>query len=159
MLIGYIPTAHLDRIGKAARRRALANIYHFCMRTLLAPIATCGETGIAMISGDGVWHRCHPILAAFIGDYPEQALVTCTYHGQCPKCTVHPDDLGANISSPLRNYDNALEAFQMANADIHIFHSACREAGLKPVFHPFWEVLPLVDIFISITPDILHQML
>src|SRR5712672_2288422 len=27
------------------------------------------------------------------------------------------------------------------------------------MFHPFWESLPLVNIFISITPDILHQML
>ncbi|KAH9165378.1 hypothetical protein EDB89DRAFT_1807261, partial [Lactarius sanguifluus] len=27
------------------------------------------------------------------------------------------------------------------------------------IFHPFWESLLLVNIFISITPDILHQML
>ncbi|KAH9056274.1 hypothetical protein EDB87DRAFT_1533629, partial [Lactarius vividus] len=27
------------------------------------------------------------------------------------------------------------------------------------VFHPFWESLPLVNIFVSITLDILHQML
>jgi len=30
---------------------------------------------------------------------------------------------------------------------------------MKPIFHLFWESLPLTDIFHSVTPDILHQML
>ncbi|KAI9434821.1 hypothetical protein H4582DRAFT_2174356 [Lactarius indigo] len=160
MLIGYIPTARLEGIGnKSARRRALANIFHFCMRNLLAPIVPHGEMGIAMMSGDGVWRRCHPIFAVFVGDYPEQALVTCTFNGRCPKCIVHRDDLGDYSRSPPRDYNKALESFVLADGDVHAFHSVCREAGLKPVFHPFWEALPLTDIFVSITPDILHQML
>ncbi|KAI9428542.1 hypothetical protein H4582DRAFT_1830580 [Lactarius indigo] len=160
MLIGYIPTTRLEEIGnKAARRRALANVFHFCMRNLLAPIASHGETGVAMMSGDGIWRRCHPIFAVFIGDYPEQVLVTCTFNGRCPKCIVHRDDLGDYSRSPLRDYNKAMEAFLSADGDVQTFHSVCREASLKPVFHPFWEALPLADIFVSITPDILHQML
>ncbi|KAI9429981.1 hypothetical protein H4582DRAFT_2114026 [Lactarius indigo] len=147
MLIGYIPTAHLEGIGnKSARQHALANIFHFCMRNLLAPIVPHSEMGIAMMSGDGVWCRCHPIFAMFISDYTEQALVTCTFNGWCPKCIVHHDDLGDYSRSP-------------PHGDIHAFHSVCHEASLKPVFHPFWEALPLTDIFVSITHDILHQML
>jgi len=30
---------------------------------------------------------------------------------------------------------------------------------MKPVGHPFWEKLPLTDVFLLITPDILYQML
>ncbi|KAH8980428.1 hypothetical protein EDB86DRAFT_3236727 [Lactarius hatsudake] len=160
LLIGYLPTAHLEAIGnKSARRRALTNIFHFCMRNLLAPIASHGEMGIAMMSGDGVWRWCHPIFAVFVGDYPEQVLVTCTFNDWCPKCVVHHNNLGDYSRSPLRDYDKASEAFLLADGDVHTFHSACRETGLKPIFHPFWEALPLTDIFVSITPDILHQML
>jgi hypothetical protein len=160
LLIGYIPVSKLGGMAsKAAQRRALANIFHSCMQTIVAPITSCGDIGITMMSGDGTWRRCHPIFAAFVGDYPEQSLVTCTYSGQCPKCVAPPDQLGEYLRFPLRNYDKALETFLLADGEVHTFHAACRDAGIKPVFHPFWEHLPLSNIFLSITPDILHQML
>jgi hypothetical protein len=126
---------------------------------ILAPITACGETGIPMMSGDGIWRRCHPIYAVFVGDYPEQVLVTCTYNNRCPKCLVPYDELGSYTTFPPRDYDKARDAYLLADGDAHAFHSACREAGQKPVFHPFWESLPLTNVFISITPDILHQLL
>lgn len=165
MLVAYIPVTKFAGIpNKAGRRRALANLFHACMRHLLAPISAVGETGIEMKSGDGIWRRCHPIFAAFAGDYPEQALVSCTYYGYCPKCTIPHDRLGEYETFPLRNIGEAHEVYQLADdVDTRVFHAACRQAsaqtGLKPVYHPFWESLPLSDIYISITPDVLHQML
>ena len=160
ILIGYIPTTKLTGIeNKTSRCRALANLFHGCMRTVLGPIAPIGETGVQMMSGDGVWRRCHPILAVFVGDYPEQALVTCTYNGRCPKCEVPPDRLGEYETFPSRFQSTAINTYLLADGDAFPFHRACRDAGLKPVYHPFWEMLPLADIFLSITPDILHQLL
>ncbi|KAF8270896.1 hypothetical protein EI94DRAFT_1770660 [Lactarius quietus] len=159
LTIGNIPKFIHQMGNKAARRHALGNIYHSCMRKILALISACGETGVTMLSGDGIWCRCHPILVVFVGDYPEQALVTCTYQGQCPKCLVHPEELGDYVRYPPRDYEEVLATFHLTEGDVHTFHSACRKADLKPIFHPFWESLPLVNIFISITPDILHQML
>jgi len=40
-----------------------------------------------------------------------------------------------------------------------MFHAACHNAGLKPIYKPFWESLLLADIFVSITSDVLHQLL
>jgi hypothetical protein len=160
ILIGYIPTTRLEHMkNQAARRRALANLYHFCIAAILAPIISSGETGIAMMSGDGVWRRCHPVLATFVGDYPEQTLVTCTYNGHCPKCLVPRNQLGNFVEFPLRDPDKALDVYELADGDTTQFHAACRDADLKPVYHPFWESLPFSNIFLSITPDILHQLL
>ena len=55
MLIGYITMTKLTGISnKASRRHALANLFHTCMETALGPIGPYGETGVEMMSGDGV---------------------------------------------------------------------------------------------------------
>ena len=160
ILIGYIPTTKLVNVsGMTAHRRALTNLFHSCMQKALGSIASYGETGIKMKSGNGVWRRCHPILAIFVGDYPEQALVTCTYNGRCPKCKVPLGQLGQYQTFPRRVQSAVIDTYQLCDGDPHIFNHACLEAGVKPVYHPFWEKLPLTDIFLSITPDILHQLL
>ncbi|KAF8489361.1 hypothetical protein F5888DRAFT_1638649 [Russula emetica] len=160
ILLGYIPTTKLFGISnKAARRHALANLFHACMNDALGPISSYGETGLEMMSRDGVWHRCHPIFATFDGDYPEQALMTCTYYGRCPKCTVAPNQLGEYESFLPRVQSGVLDTYGLANSDVHAFNLACCDAGMKLIYRPFWETLPLVDVFLSITPDILHQML
>src|SRR5258708_38109609 len=157
----YIPTTKFGGIcSKAGCRRAQANLFHTCMQRLLAPISAVGETGIEMMGGDGIWCHCHPILAIFVGDYPEQVLVTCTYNGYCPKCTIPHDQLREYKGFPLRNLDEVLKVYQLAdNADTRVFHAACHETGLKPIYHPFWDSLPLSNIYSSIIPDILHQLL
>jgi len=160
MLIGYIPITKFEHTGnKASRRRMLANLFHSCMQILLGPVASHGETGLPMLSGDGIWRRCHPILANFIGDYPEQSLVSCTYYGECPKCEVPRDQLGECCTFLPRDYGKALATYALADGDVRPFHAACKVNGIKPVIHPFWASLPLVNIYKSITPDVLHQLL
>ncbi|KAF8494898.1 hypothetical protein F5888DRAFT_1795019 [Russula emetica] len=142
ILLGYIPTTKLVGISnKAARRCALANLFHACMNDVLGPIGSYGETGLEMMSGD------------------EQALVTCTYYGRCPKCTVPPNQLGEYESFPPRIQSGVLDTYGLADSNVHTFNLACRDTGMKLIYRLFWETLPLVDVFLLITPDILHQML
>lgn len=160
MLISYIPTSKLEGIkNKAACHHALTNLFHFCMQLLLAPIVSHGKTGVPMMSGDGTWHQCYPILANSISDYPEQVLVACTYYSKCPKCEVKCNQLG-NHTRPLAcNYRKVINSYALADSDTCTFCAACKDNGIKLVFHPFWELLLLANIYILITPDILYQML
>ncbi|KAI9440231.1 hypothetical protein BJY52DRAFT_1229557 [Lactarius psammicola] len=98
------------------------------------PIRACGETGLTMLSGDGTWHRCHPIFATFVGDYLEQTLVTCTLNGRCSKCLVPPNQLGNFWHFPARNHMEVLDTYNLANEDTHQFHATCCAKGLKPIF-------------------------
>ncbi|KAF8904906.1 hypothetical protein CPB85DRAFT_1416217 [Mucidula mucida] len=159
VLVAYIPTTKLEHIkNKESRRRSMCNLFHACMRCILTGLKEAGISGVVMRSGDGVARRCHPIFAAYVGDYPEQVLVTCTYVGESPVCECPPDALGEYpCAHNPRNFQAAVEALSSIGAPD--WGTRCANANIKPVQHPFWEDLPYVDVFCSITPDILHQLL
>ncbi|KAH8091759.1 hypothetical protein BXZ70DRAFT_1040234 [Cristinia sonorae] len=160
ILLGYLPTTKLDHISnKARRRRVTANVFHACVREILKPLERAGEDGVPMTSGDGVTRRTHPIFAAYIGDYPEQVLVTGIKTMQCPTCEVPCGHLGDyDDKYPFRDLNAVLNILALADESPGDFLKACREEGIKPIYQPFWLGLPLADPFLSITPDILHQL-
>nr|VWP01897.1 Para aminobenzoic acid synthetase [Ganoderma boninense] len=161
ILLAYLPSSRLEHItSKAARRRVVANLFHHCLSTILKPLIKAGIFGISVTSGDGVVRRGHPIFAMYISDYPEQLLVTCCKNKTCPKCDIDPSEIGdhTEVNRPLRDLANILAALAEVGNSPAAFRRSCREAGIKPVVHPFWEKLPFVHIFRSITPDILHQL-
>ena len=161
ILLAYLPTTRLQHItNKASRRRMLANLFHACMSRVLEPLATVGDTGMPLASGDGVVRRGHPILAVYVGDYPEQVLVTGCKTGECPKCPISRDEVGdaSDTSRPLRNLRKVLDALDSIDEGPRAFKKACLEAGIKPIAEPFWSHLPYTNIYYAITPDILHQL-
>ncbi len=161
ILLAYLPTSRLLHISnKAARRRTLANLFHACMHRVLSPLSSVGVSGMTIASGDGVVRRGHPILAVYVSDYPKQLLVTGGKNGECPKCPIARDELGntTNTTRPLRELGKVLDALAALDEGPTAFTRACREAGIKPLFHPFWEDLLYTNIYYAITPDILHQL-
>ncbi|KAG2361073.1 hypothetical protein BDR07DRAFT_1451775 [Suillus spraguei] len=157
VLLAYLPTTRLDHVtNKAAHRRMLANLYHACVGCVLAPLAAAGINGINMRRGDGTVHRGHPLFACFAGDYPEQVLATGIKTTQCLKCDISPDelDLATGIANwQPRDLGAVLDALCALDEGGLAFVRACANAGIKPIVHPFWEGLPFVNIFESVTPD------
>ncbi|KAJ7491595.1 hypothetical protein B0H11DRAFT_2399014 [Mycena galericulata] len=159
VLLGYLPTSRMKNVkNKAARRRILGNVFHACMHHILAPLKEAGASGLPMTSGNGITRRGHPIYATFVGDYPEQVLVTAVKTGECPTCEVPRDELGEDATFTMRNLESILAALDALDAGPGIYAKACADAGIKPIYHPFWEGLPYTNIFQAIGPDILHQL-
>ncbi|KXN84704.1 hypothetical protein AN958_12223 [Leucoagaricus sp. SymC.cos] len=132
ILLAYLPTSKLEHItNKASRRRTSGNLFHACMHEIVKPLESLGKEGIVLVGGDGARQKCFLILAAYVGDYPEQLLVTYVKARKCLKV----NELGSTE-----------------------YKKACAKVGIKPVQHLFWMKLPFVNIYASITPDILHQL-
>ncbi|KAE9391614.1 hypothetical protein BT96DRAFT_959531 [Gymnopus androsaceus JB14] len=138
VLIGYIPVSKFSCFRLSSRSAASHRFFHHCMTVLLQPLEKAGRDGVRV-------RHIHPILAAYIADHPEQCLIACCKENRCPKCTVLPNNRGSSTLADLRT-----EEFRRERG---VF-----EARIRPVFKPFWESLPFTDIFLSITPDILHQL-
>ncbi|KAJ7577335.1 hypothetical protein C8J56DRAFT_1007166 [Mycena floridula] len=161
ILVRYLPTSRLLHITvKASRRRSMAHMFHACMNHILSSLKEPGKNGVILASGDGIRRRTHPIYATYVGDYPEQILVTCCTSGDCPQCEIPHLKVGEDDKTyPFRSLQKILDALSTIDRGPVAFIKACAEAGIKPIFDPFWEHLPHANPFASITPDILHQLL
>lgn len=127
------------------------------MRKILEPLRVAGEKGVEMSTGNGTICQCHPIFAAHVGDYPEQVLVTGVKTGECPCCPQPAKELGDYTTTPpFCDLDAVLHALEVADAVMR--KDACIAAGIKPIYRPYWQDLPYANVFLSITPDILHQL-
>ena len=126
----------------------------------MSPLIALGVEGMPMSDGMGTMRRVHPILAVFVGDYPEQVLVTGIKSSECPKCDVSSKELGnPQASSKPRDIYAVRDALTKVSGSLRDFKDACERVRIKPIFQPFWEQLPFLDIFQAIAPDILHQLL
>ena len=129
------------------------------MQTIVKSLESAGHDGIILVSGNGAARRCFPIFAACVGDYPEQILVSLVKTGTCPICPAPQNDIG-NWDSILEPYNTQkiTEALNPINKKAAECTKTCANAVKKPVQCVFWKNLPYVDIYHSITPDILHQL-
>ncbi|THU81196.1 hypothetical protein K435DRAFT_571058, partial [Dendrothele bispora CBS 962.96] len=141
ILLAYLPTSRLEHIkNKASRRRTVTNLFHACMKFIMKPLKEAGLDGVILQSGDGSRRRCHPILVVYVGDYPEQILVTTAYYGGCASCETEKNQLGVYPCSAASRSHFA----KMVGS--YSWPDHCLQENIKPVQHLFWEDLPYANI-------------
>ncbi|KAL1698916.1 hypothetical protein EV121DRAFT_284470 [Schizophyllum commune] len=164
ILLGYLPTSGLKHITNlASRRRCLSNIFHACLKRITQPLKEAGLVGEDMPTADGKFRRCHPIYACYVGDYPEQVLVTCGMNGDCALCGERYDELELFDRAAA---DGEREVHRHLESVLNVLHSVdrdgwygrCKAERIRPVAKPFWEELPFSNPYRAITPDVLHQL-
>ena len=150
ILIGYLPVSKLECFQKKTRSLTGYRLFHHAMSLLLCPLADAGHRGKAMVCVDGCVCRVHPILAAYVADFPEQCLVGCNKESHCPRCLVELQNRGdleacawCNMVDTLKNLWQKWRNKQSRRFDME---------GLREVYKPFWKDLPFTDIFVCITP-------
>ena len=164
ILLGYLPSVKVAKHGLTHREQKARNqqLFHRAMRTILDPLQLAGRDGMEVTGGDGCVRHVHPVLAAYVADYPEQCLVTCSKYGTCPKCLCPADKLEHSVVSNPRTAASTKQIIQDSYAMAPTAAAAdtlCMEQEVSGSTRtPFWEGLPYTDIHLSIMPDVLHQL-
>lgn len=171
VLIAYLSVDKVSKEGMSQTALKLRNyeIFHRSMGIILESLKKAGDpkgSGIEMVGGDGALRRVYPLLAAYVADYPEQCLVTCTKYGTCPKCRRQAGELSLCTAGDPRTQKWTLSIIQKARISAvqphrkkQAVHAQCMELDVAGGnYNPFWAGFPLTDIHRCITPDILHQL-
>lgn len=164
ILIGYLSVSKEvgENLTKKQQSARVQQLFHDSMRIILDPLIKAGREGVEITGGDGQVRRVHPILAAYVADYPEQCLVTCSKYGTCPRCQVTESELQDRHPASPRIQRETVKALKKAKASatsMSHYQQLCRiELISGGITRPFWEGFPFCDIHLSMTPDILHQL-
>ncbi|KAF5377714.1 hypothetical protein D9757_009398 [Collybiopsis confluens] len=155
------------KLSKKALKLRNYELFHISMALVLDPLKAAGDpkgSGVEMVGGDGTVRQVYPLLAAYVADYPEQCLVTCTKYGTCPKCRCKADDLGMPIPGERRTQAWTTETIQACRSQMRhrggtgIHARVMEEDVAGGDYNPFWVGFPLTDIHRCVSPDVLHQL-
>ncbi|KAI0055813.1 hypothetical protein BV25DRAFT_1921497 [Artomyces pyxidatus] len=164
VLIGYLSVEKINMSALQAQEKSarVQRLFYQSMHHILSPLIKAGLHSVEMTCADGGVRRIFPILAAYVADYPEQCLITCSKYGTCPRCRRPAKELGEPTPGELRKKNWTLGVIQNAkdsNDKRTSFFKACMAEDVSEgVPEPFWKDFPYCDIHSCIMPDVLHQL-
>jgi hypothetical protein len=171
ILIAYLPVDKaLPQSGDVAAdiKCKTYQLFHDAMRVVLQPLIEAGKQGVELTDGKGEVRMVHPVIAAYVADYPEQCLVTLAKYGTCPRCQVSATELQNKPQYDARTRGFTMNVIRDARLSVpggdrkrrRKVHTKCMEKDVAGgTFDPFWVNFPLTcDIHRAMTPDILHQL-
>src|SRR5436190_21433133 len=95
----------------------------------MTPIESVMKNGVRMACADGAERLCFPLLCEYIGDMPEQWLLTCLVQPACTKCLYRGTPDANDPRYQRRNAVNKLNK-ELANnhprTDVHALEQRAR---------------------------------
>jgi hypothetical protein len=157
MVIGYLPVdSFKDVANERLRITWKGELLHRSLAAIFDPLRTASKEGVPMWCADGRLRHVYPILASWIGDWPEQNDVSCTIRSGCPICEQKFKGRGSGKRGQrMRSQEKTLDALREYSRTNNM--AQLKRCGLKP-WWPFWANLPHVHFANCITPDLLHQL-
>ncbi|KAF8595283.1 hypothetical protein BDV93DRAFT_457131, partial [Ceratobasidium sp. AG-I] len=157
VVIGYLPVDSFEDVADTKlRTRYRGELLHRSLDKIFKPLKTASSDGLLAWCSDGYLRHIHPIIAAWVADWPEQNDIACTLRNGCPKCLQKYEKRGrGGPMAPARDHETNERI-------LRTYQETGRPAVLKPLrlkpWPAFWEGIPHVDIGASLTPDLLHQL-
>jgi len=126
--------------------------WHSVVGTVLSQLRRLGITGpgLKWDCADGFWQQCYPLLGAWVGDYPEQFMVTQVSYGSCLMCEIPKGaPMGHSAFRPLDNWrDQHIYLERLEDNTINALHTL----GVPPIRNQFWQY-PLCNVHRLWQPD------
>ncbi|KAH9031196.1 hypothetical protein EDB85DRAFT_2074138 [Lactarius pseudohatsudake] len=158
---GVIPIAFLA-IPKAGRgfdddpnfRTFKRQLYHSSISAILESLRPAMTMPVVRRCPDGHYRRVVFDIGPFIADYPEQIMLAGVVQGWCARCTAQA-----------RNLDGGGGRRTQALTDLLVSSSSFSSAELWDTYGfdddivPFTNDFPRADIYESLSPDLLHQII
>jgi len=132
--------------------------WHSAVRTVLSQPRHLDITGpgLKWDCADGFQRQCYPLLAAWVGDHPEQVKVAQVLSGSCPVCEIPKGvPMGHSTFWPLDNSgDQHINSELVEDNNIDALYNL----DVRPIHNLFWQ-FPLCHVYRLWQPDELHQLL
>lgn len=160
-LAAYLPIPKFQGVSAIVQSTLLARVYHICISIITQSFTLAERDGHTMPGPDGNIRICHPVLASWIADLPEQRLIACVSAGQSPTSTATQAEFGDYEQRPCRTREHTLSRIDAVLTRVNpaSIPTYAREAGLlglNGVFKPFWRSWGSADPSRFLTPDVLH---
>ncbi|KIM57459.1 hypothetical protein SCLCIDRAFT_130430, partial [Scleroderma citrinum Foug A] len=123
------------------------HVLHTCLSIAFEPMKSSMSKPEVTLCADGHYQRAIYGLGPYIGDYPEQALLTCIVQGWCPKCTAHRKKL-----------DRKDDVCPCHHTHTKVLLDTFSSKVLWKEYGIFDDIL-VTNIHELIAPDILHQII
>ena len=132
--------------------------WHSVVGTVLSQLRHLDITGpdLKWDCADGFQRQCYPLLAAWVGDYPEQVMVVQVSSCSRPMCQIPKGaPMGNSTFRPLNNSRNEhIYSELLEDNNLNALHTL----GVHPIRNQLWKY-PLCNVYRLWQPGELHQLL